>query len=101
MLIEETPRLDPPVGVLAESVGERNELGELLQWCLVTKGPARAPVKTSLEFAKIGGGMLVKLVAAMNELAARHPRYDYRRAWALLRTDGWEANRKRIERLWR
>jgi putative transposase len=43
----------------------------------------------------------LKLVAAMNELAARHPRYGYRRIWALLRSDGWVVNRKRIERLWR
>jgi putative transposase len=37
----------------------------------------------------------------MNELAARHPRYGYRRIWALLRGEGWQVNRKRIERLWR
>ena len=43
----------------------------------------------------------VKLVHAMNALAARHPRYGYRRVWALLRTDGWEVNKKRVERLWR
>lgn len=43
----------------------------------------------------------VKLVAAMNDLAAAHPRYGYRRVCALLRTDGWRVNPKRIERLWR
>ncbi len=32
---------------------------------------------------------------------SRHPRYGYRRIWALLRREGWEVNRKRIERLWR
>ncbi len=37
----------------------------------------------------------------MNELAAAHPRYGYRRVWALLRGEGWQVNRKRIERLWR
>jgi transposase InsO family protein len=37
----------------------------------------------------------------MNELAAVHPRYGYRRIWALLRGEGWRVNRKRIERLWR
>jgi putative transposase len=41
------------------------------------------------------------LVARMNELAAAHPRYRYRRVWALLRGEGWRGNRKRIERLWR
>jgi transposase InsO family protein len=43
----------------------------------------------------------LRLVVAMNELAAVHPRYGYRRICALLRTDGWRVNRKRIERLWR
>jgi putative transposase len=43
----------------------------------------------------------LRLVARMNELAALHPRYGYRRIWALLRTEGWRVNRKRIERLWR
>lgn len=34
-------------------------------------------------------------------LAQRHPRYGYRRVWALLRREGWQVNRKRIHRLWR
>jgi len=42
-----------------------------------------------------------QLVARMLELVARHPRYGYRRIWALLRRDGWRVNRKRIWRLWR
>jgi putative transposase len=42
-----------------------------------------------------------RLVARMNELAAAHPRYGYRRIWALLRGEGFRVNRKRIERLWR
>jgi putative transposase len=43
----------------------------------------------------------LRLVVRMNELAAAHPRYGYRRVWALLRAEGWRVNRKRIERLWR
>jgi putative transposase len=43
----------------------------------------------------------LKLVRRMNELAAVHPRYGYRRVHALLVTEGWRINRKRIERLWR
>lgn len=34
-------------------------------------------------------------------LAQRHPRYGYRRVWALLRREGWMVNRKRVHRLWR
>jgi putative transposase len=43
----------------------------------------------------------LRLVARMNELAAAHPRWGYRRVWSLLRSEGWLVNRKRIERLWR
>lgn len=43
----------------------------------------------------------LKLTKRMNQLADRHPRYGYRRIWALLRSEGWSVNRKRIERLWR
>ena len=43
----------------------------------------------------------VALVRRMLELVARHPRYGYRRVWALLRAEGWRGNRKRVFRLWR
>jgi len=41
------------------------------------------------------------LRARLRELSREHPRWGYRRAWASLRGDGWEANRKKIQRLWR
>src|SRR4051812_2385631 len=34
-------------------------------------------------------------------LVRKHPRYGYRRIWALLRREGWRVNRKRVWRLWR
>jgi transposase InsO family protein len=37
----------------------------------------------------------------MLELARQHPRYGYRRIWALLRNEGLRVNVKRIHRLWR
>jgi len=40
-------------------------------------------------------------VKRMLELVAKHPRYGYRRIWALLRAEGWRVNRKRVYRLWR
>jgi len=43
----------------------------------------------------------VKLVQRMHELVRVHPRYGYRRIWALLRGEGWRVNRKRVHRLWR
>jgi transposase InsO family protein len=42
-----------------------------------------------------------RLVARMLELVRKHPRYGYRRIWALLRREGWRVNRKRVYRLWR
>ena len=41
------------------------------------------------------------LVQRMRELVRRHPRYGYRRVWALLRGEGLRVNRKRVYRLWR
>jgi putative transposase len=37
----------------------------------------------------------------LREISRAHPRWGYRRAWGHLRTEGWAANRKRIQRLWR
>ena len=41
------------------------------------------------------------LVKRMRELSAQHPRYGYRRVWALLRAEKFCVNRKRVHRLWR
>jgi len=43
----------------------------------------------------------LKLIAAMNALAQKHPRWGYRSITKLLQNDGWKVNPKRIERLWR
>jgi len=42
-----------------------------------------------------------RLVGRMLELVGQHPRYGYRRVWALLRGEGWAVNRKKVYRLWR
>jgi putative transposase len=42
-----------------------------------------------------------RLVERMLMLVRAHPRYGYRRIWALLRRQGWRVNRKRVYRLWR
>lgn len=41
------------------------------------------------------------LRAELRSLSREHPRWGYRKAWACLREQGWETNRKRIQRLWR
>jgi putative transposase len=42
-----------------------------------------------------------RLVARILALVRKHPRFGYRRIWALLRAEGWRVNRKRVYRLWR
>jgi transposase InsO family protein len=37
----------------------------------------------------------------LRQISRAHPRWGYRRAWALLRAEGWAVNRKRVQRLWR
>jgi putative transposase len=57
--------------------------------------------RSSQRYARVPAAYELRLVARMNELAAAHPRWGYRRVWALLRSEDWRVNRKRIERLWR
>jgi putative transposase len=41
------------------------------------------------------------LRARLRKISEDRPRWGYRRAHAQLREDGWEVNRKRVQRLWR
>jgi transposase InsO family protein len=41
------------------------------------------------------------LVRRIEKLAGAHPRYGYRRIWALLRREGWSINKKAAHRLWK
>ena len=42
-----------------------------------------------------------RLTAWIVDLAREYGRYGYRRITAMLRTEGWEVNHKRVERIWR
>lgn len=57
--------------------------------------------RSTQRYRRVSPDYEIRLAKRMNALAARHPRYGYRRIWALLRSEGWQINRKRIERLWR
>jgi len=57
--------------------------------------------RSTQRYERVAPEYELKLVTRMNELAAAHPRWGYRRVWAVLRGEGWRVNRKRIERLWR
>jgi transposase InsO family protein len=49
----------------------------------------------------VGGDEQRALVRRIEKLASDHPRYGYRRIWALLRREGWSVNKKAVHRLWR
>ncbi len=57
------------------------------------RGALRKPVKRS-DDEEI-------LTADIIRLAKRYGRYGYKRITALLRTEGWRVNHKRVERIWR
>jgi putative transposase len=61
-------------------------------------GQQRSTQRQPPKKAKEGEG---RLVARMRELVRQHPRFGYRRIWALRRREGWRVNRKRVHRLWR
>lgn len=42
-----------------------------------------------------------RLADAILAVVRKHPRFGYRRVWALLRAGGWRVNRKRVHRAWR
>jgi len=41
------------------------------------------------------------LRTSLRAFSRGHPRWGYRRAWVMLREEGWTVNRKQIQRLWR
>lgn len=41
-----------------------------------------------------------ELVERLKAIASEHPRYGYRRAWAVLRRSGAQINHKRVHRVW-
>jgi transposase InsO family protein len=42
-----------------------------------------------------------RLTDAILAVVRKHPRFGYRRVWAVLVADGWRVNRKRVYRAWR
>jgi putative transposase len=57
--------------------------------------------RSSLRYAPVRDDLQSALLRRIEELAAAHPRYGYRRIWALLNRQGWSANKKAVRRLWR
>ncbi len=57
--------------------------------------------RTSQRYQAVTASDEGPLTSAIVRLASLYGRYGYRRITALLRTEGWHVNHKRVERIWR
>jgi transposase InsO family protein len=57
--------------------------------------------RSSLRYAPVVRDEQAALARRIEELAGTHPRFGYRRIWALLDREGWSVNLKAVRRLWR
>jgi putative transposase len=57
--------------------------------------------RSSLRYAPVARDEQAALARRIEELAAAHPRFGYRRIWALLNREGWSVNKKAVRRTWR
>jgi len=57
--------------------------------------------RSGLRYVPIRRDAAPALARRIVELAGAHPRFGYRRIWALLRREGWSVNKKAVHRLWR
>jgi putative transposase len=57
--------------------------------------------RSSLRYAPVVHDEQAALARRIEELAGVHPRFGYRRIWALLDREGWSVNLKAVRRLWR
>ena len=57
--------------------------------------------RSSLRYAPRICDEQAALAGRIEELAGTHPRFGYRRIWALLAREGWSVNKKTVRRHWR
>ena len=57
--------------------------------------------RSSLRYAPVLRDEQAALARRIEELAGAHPRFGYRRIWALLDREGWTVNKKAVRRLYR
>lgn len=57
--------------------------------------------RSSLRYAPVARDEEAALARRIEELAGVHPRFGYRRIWAMLDREGWSVNLKAVHRLWR
>jgi putative transposase len=75
----------------------RDRLGVSERWACRVVGQHRSTQRREPVLA----GDDEALRVALRAVAAKRPRWGYRRAHARLLEDGWAVNRKRVQRLWR
>ena len=63
--------------------------------------PAPDLPRSSLRYVPAERDEQVALARRIEELAGRHPRFGYRRIWALLVREGWSVNKKAVRRICR
>jgi transposase InsO family protein len=57
--------------------------------------------RSSLRYTPVPRDEQAALARRIEELAGTHPRFGYRRIWALLDREGWSVNQKAVRRVWR
>ena len=57
--------------------------------------------RSGLRYVPVVRDEQAALAARIEELAGTHPRFGYRRIWALLNREGWSVNKKAVRRVWR
>ena len=57
--------------------------------------------RSGLRYAPVARDIQAALARRIEELAGTHPRFGYRRIWALLVREGWSVNKKAVQRIWR
>jgi putative transposase len=57
--------------------------------------------RSSIRYAPVLRDEQAALARRIEELAGTHPRFGYRRIWALLDREGWTVNQKAVRRLYR
>jgi putative transposase len=57
--------------------------------------------RSSLRYVGVAGDERAALARRIEELAGAHPRFGYRRIWALLDRSGWSVNKETVRRHWR
>jgi putative transposase len=57
--------------------------------------------RSSLRYTPVTRDDQATLARRIEELAGTHPRFGYRRIWALLKREGWSVNKKAVRRIWR